>query len=385
MNQEANDNSVGNYLFVLGRETELCFAELKTLLSCFDSEASLSTVASDIAAVHPTKEFDPAWWVDRLGGTRLIAKELATVKELTANSINDLLDVRVREVVISGPNVPALARNQLLKGLKRLRPKLRYREHNDSYAASGLSERLIRREDAAEVLVIKTSEGFIISVVSAVQDTHAWTERDRGLPAVDAIAGMLPPKLARIMVNLAEPARKSADSVLFDPFCGSGQIPIEALRLGWKVLASDSDANAIERTNANLDWAIGNYSLDRTAVLGVAQSVIAATNQIVSPATVDAIVAEPDLGPALRLNDPTPPAFILDRVRDTVADTFVAGRTLLKPTGGLVFVIPKIAGVRIFDRLDSAATSGYILEESFNYARPDARVEREIFVFDHKG
>jgi len=390
-----------NYLFVLGRETELCLAELSTLLSVFDPSAVILTVAPDVAVVHPINNFDPLWWVNRLGGTRLIAKQLATVSALTPEAVNDLLDVRIREVVVSGPNVPPHIRSQILKGLKRLRPKLRYREQADSYAASGLSERLIRRDDAAEVLVIKTGAEFVISTVVAVQNAHAWAERDRGLPAVDAVAGMLPPKLARIMVNLAEPSRHRRDAlsapsadresnglnhsgVLFDPFCGSGQIPIEALRLGWKVRASDLDPNAIERTNANLDWAIGRYELDRTAILDVSQADISSVTQDVSPASIDAIVAEPDLGPALRLNDPTPPAPVLNRVRDTVAATFTAGRTLLRITGGLILVIPKIAGVRIYDRLDAGATSGYILEESFTYARPDARVEREIFVFDKK-
>ena len=353
------------------------------MLSCFDSSADMLNVAPDIAAVHPTKEFDPAWWVDRLGGTRLIAKQLATIPTLTPEAINDLLDVRIHEIVVSSPNVPPHIRSGIVKGLKKLRSKLRYRENSDAYAASGLSERLIRRDDAAEVLLLQVPEGFIVSIVVAVQDVHAWTERDRTLPAVDAVEGMLPPKLARIMVNLAEPARPANQpGVLLDPFCGSGQIPVEALRLDWKTMASDISQGAIERTNANCDWAIGNYRLDPSHLGDIQAMPIVEASTAFAAKSIDAIVAEPDLGPPLRSESQAPSNHVLDSVAKTVTEAFEAGRVLLRPGGRLVFIIPIIAGVRIADRLDESVFSGYLLRETLRYARPDARVERELFIFD---
>jgi len=377
---------LSTYLVALGREAALGDAELRTLLGVTDPAARTSTLAPGVVLVQPAQAFDPVALMDRLGGSRLIAEVIDTVDRAAAGLLSPLIPDGVKELAISSPSLAANTRMKLLLELKHARGGLRYRPNNDAYLASGLSERLIRREDGMELLIVRSGDGsFVIAKVVAVQDARAWTDRDRGLPAVDAVAGLLPPKLARVLVNLAEPARQSESAVLLDPFCGSGQIPIEALRLGWQVRASDLDPRAIERTETNLHWSIDHYQLNQSALLNVSHTDIRDIAKTIPAASVDAIVAEPDLGPALRASDPVPSTAILDRVRNTVAAALLAGRTVLKPNGRLVLVIPKIAGVRIYDRLDAHATSGYILEESFIYARPDARVEREIFVFDHKG
>ena len=46
----------------------------------------------------------------------------------------------------------------------------------------------------------------------------------------------MPPKLARCMVNLARP---KAGSLVFDPFCGTGSILIEAALMGCRILGMD--------------------------------------------------------------------------------------------------------------------------------------------------
>lgn len=463
------------YLVVLGREAELGLAELRTLLQVDDAAATTSTVAPGVVLVQPTDAFDPTWWMTRLGGSRLIARVLGETSMLTADALESFLPEAARELAVSSPSVSVPDRTKLLLKLKRLRPGLRYRPNADAYLASGLSERLLRREDGFELLIVRQADGsYVLAQVVAVQDARAWTDRDRGLPAVDPVAGMLPPKLARIMVNLAEPARPLAKPTvispamlkatmqsavnesgpviasqpvmsdhealttishsllnelsksltggqpdpghgrLLDPFSGSGQIPIEAWENSWNVTASDLDADAVKRTSENLSWAEDRYYQTRVIervkngemmlagvdpeMLTVSslppqfrsesptvfQADVAELPEKLAGQQFDAIVAEPDLGPALRQNDPAPSPAILDRVTNTVAAAFNAGKTLLRPGGRMVIVIPIIAGIRIFDRLDDSVYSGYTLRESLRYARPDARVEREIFVFERK-
>lgn len=429
---------MNQYLFVLGRETKLCFAELETVMSVVDPAATIQNLPIGIALVQrapneaegevgpagektelplpPTIDVDTGvavplrssdrsagWWVGRLGGTRLIARVLDSVPQLTAVTFDAVVPADVRELALSSPTVSARERMKLLVQLKKLRPGLRYRPTDDSYLASALSERLIRRDDSLELLLIPNPTpgvGFMVAQVVAVQDTRAWTERDRGLPSVDPVTGMLPPKLARIMVNLAEPARESREhatsvdlsdsplsshrSTLLDPFCGSGQIPIEALRLGWTVIASDLDPQSIERTKTNLAWT-QERSPDAAKQQWTAfQSDVVELTDHVPAGSVSAIVTEPDLGPPLRSSSAVPTERELDRVTSTIHSAFVTGRALLPPGGRVVIVIPIIAGVRIYDRLDAPATAGYTLEASFTYARPDARVVREIFIFTRK-
>ena len=87
----------------------------------------------------------------------------------------------------------------------------------------GISSRWVTGKGGTEIApaaVAKlklTSEGidlclFVVGDVTHigktthVQDADAWSTRDYGRPRRDILAGMLPPKLARMMVNLATPS-----------------------------------------------------------------------------------------------------------------------------------------------------------------------------------
>ena len=80
-----------------------------------------------------------------------------------------------------------------------------------------------------------------------MQDIESYTKRDRERPKRDAKVGMLPPKLAQIIINLAagqlpeeklqnicdiplgEPIpRRLLGQTVLDPFCGTGVILQEA-------------------------------------------------------------------------------------------------------------------------------------------------------------
>jgi tRNA (guanine10-N2)-dimethyltransferase len=59
----------------------------------------------------------------------------------------------------------------------------------------------------------------------------------------------LDPFLARAMINLSE---INPSKILFDPFCGSGSILIEAALMGFKVIGSDINLKLIKGANLNL-------------------------------------------------------------------------------------------------------------------------------------
>jgi len=60
---------------------------------------------------------------------------------------------------------------------------------------------------------------------------------------------MLKPKLARLLVNLA---RVKPHGKLFDPFCGTGSVLIEAYHLNLKPIGIDVDWKAIKKSEINL-------------------------------------------------------------------------------------------------------------------------------------
>jgi len=63
--------------------------------------------------------------------------------------------------------------------------------------------------------------------------------------------GSMSPKLARCMVNLTG---VTAGDIVFDPFCGTGGILIEAGIMGTKVVGADIDERMVEGTIKNLEF-----------------------------------------------------------------------------------------------------------------------------------
>jgi tRNA G10 N-methylase Trm11 len=111
-----------------------------------------------------------------------------------------------------------------------------------------------------------------------IQDIAAYTERDRARPKRDARVGMLPPKLAQTMINLARGARPQASHpgknetntpLLLDPFCGTGVVLQEAALMGCSILGTDLEPRMIDFTRANLAWLKTQYQTDFSEQLAV--------------------------------------------------------------------------------------------------------------------
>jgi tRNA G10 N-methylase Trm11 len=130
----------------------------------------------------------------------------------------------------------------------------------------------------------------------AIQDLEGYVERDMNRPYSDIKMGVLPPKLARMMVNFAG----LKDGTIWDPFCGSGTILMEAAVLGYNFLGSDIDENALYYSEENIKWLnkngyLGNviYELFKLDVTDPDKEVI----KELKNTKIDAIVCEPFMGP----------------------------------------------------------------------------------------
>ncbi len=129
------------------------------------------------------------------------------------------------------------------------------------------------------IFICKDNQTYVVQTVK-VQDIDAYAARDQARPKRDARVGMLPPKLAQIIVNLAvgelpAEAKQSVCEIppdqpippahfesfrLLDPFCGSGVIPQEALLMGYPAVGTDIDPRMVEFTNQNLAWLKQQYA-----------------------------------------------------------------------------------------------------------------------------
>jgi tRNA G10 N-methylase Trm11 len=190
----------------------------------------------------------------------------------------------------------------------------------------------------AEVLFCSGREYTFISKTVAVHNPFEFQKRDLGRPAQRKIFS-IPPRLAKIMVNLA---MCLPGKVLLDPFCGVGTILQEALVINAHVIGMDINPWCVQASCKNLDWLKLEYDLKEakyTIMLGDARSL---TDKIVEE-TVDCIVTEPDLGPALR-HFPTEAYArrIADKLKPMYCDFLGGAYRALRVGGRLVLVAPLI-------------------------------------------
>jgi tRNA G10 N-methylase Trm11 len=103
-----------------------------------------------------------------------------------------------------------------------------------------------------ELVFVRDGDKTVIAQSIAVQDIEAYAARDQARPKRDARVGMLPPKLAQIIINLAVGTHDVRS--VHDCFCGTGVILQEAMLMGYKAIGSDIDPRMVEYSEENLAW-----------------------------------------------------------------------------------------------------------------------------------
>lgn len=158
---------------------------------------------------------------------------------------------------------------------------------NNDILEKGFELSIIRNKERGEEIYGNTI---------AIQDLEGYVERDMNRPYSDIKMGVLPPKLARMMVNFAG----LKEGTIWDPFCGSGTVLMEAAVLGYNFLGSDIDENALYYSEENIKWLnkhgyLGNvvYELFKLDVTDPDKEVI----KELKNTKIDAIVCEPFMGP----------------------------------------------------------------------------------------
>lgn len=144
-----------------------------------------------------------------------------------------------------------------------------------------------------ELFIIKTDDGAIfIAESNGAQNITAYARRDRNRPRRDAFVGMLPPKLAQIMVNVT--VGNATKATILDPFCGTGTVLQEALLKGYDVCGSDLSQKMIDYTTENIAWLQNKYRITGT-VHSLTQA-DAITYQWPEAQQLDTVVCETYLG-----------------------------------------------------------------------------------------
>ena len=233
------------YLAVLGREPELSVAELEAVF------AGVRQVSPSLAVF----ESESLPEIDRFGGCLKLAIQL---DEKPLEYLSGLTEGKIT-IGVSDYSSKASKKTASLEAMKLKKILTRHGRSvrvvpSDTAVVStatvlhnGMSGKNLRK-----VELIKVNDDWYR--VIGVQDIDAYARRDQGRPARDAKVGMLPPKLAQILINLCGPLKPGA--VVLDPFCGTGVLLQEALLMGYSAYGTDISERMVDYAKKNLEWLV---------------------------------------------------------------------------------------------------------------------------------
>lgn len=309
-------------LLLLGRQPALGLAELESLYGP--------------AVIHPLGDqavlvdIDPCLLAfDRLGGSVKFCKVLSVQPTTRWQDIEDYL------VETAPPHVADMPAGKMLLGLSAYGIPISIQRIEatgltlkKAIRKSGRSVRLVPNKtlqlNSAQVLhnhltgprgwelvfVADTQGNIIIAQTVKEQDIVGYTKRDQMRPKRDAKIGMLPPKLAQIIINLAAGVLDNSEipsvcnpedspstpplalqKTVLDPFCGSGVILQESVLMGYRANGSDIDARMVAYAQENLEWLEQQYDTQYTVQCDVADATMHQW-----PTPIDFIASESYLG-----------------------------------------------------------------------------------------
>lgn len=404
------------FAFILGREQKIALAELQSVLRRFGICFDILSLQHNIAII---KMENAPELINILGGTVSIYEIIKKIdfESLEEEILKDFLQSTGKNFSISdytGKMSPKTI-NDLgikIKIKARKNRSVRFVTGNESELNSAtLYHKIVKTKGEAYGLFISNNDLYLGHLL-ATTSPDEWSRRDYGKPAGDKFSGMTPPKLARMLVNLAlgqirpirpisqiGPIDSDLRPLVVDPFCGSGNILMEAAMLGCYVAGSDISEKAVEDAKANINWLMSNYKCQMSKNNGTMKQ---SNNNFIFQADATSynfndrlqttgdqrivVVTEPFLG------KPKKEKAERGKVQSEVEElkslylSFLNNLSHLKSLSLAVVVFPLIettdgGRISLFDEcIDEIKKLGYNPIESFIYGRDYQIVKREIAV-----
>lgn len=425
------------HIAILGRQPALGMAELEHLYGTdytrwFSDQSALIDVASfSIETIGGTQKAGRVVAELPRGDWRQVSMKIVQIYTQTWTGTEGKItlgisaygfDVSPRDVQKTGI--------VLKQKLKKTGVSLRLIPNTESYlnTATAHHNKLGLSNNKVELIVVRARGGKIVVAESVgSQNITALARRDQGRPKRDAFVGMLPPKLAQIMINLAtsnkqraanqpdnraslansvslahqRTAQEARETVvhndkheqegenprILDPFCGTGVILQEAALMNYAVYGTDLADKMVEYSHANLEWLASSHHLTIDATIAQGDAMDTKWQQ-----PIDAVVCESYLGQPF--SAPPSPAK-LDQVRkncDYIITSFLTNISSQITSGTpLCIAVPawrnntgQFSHLPFINRLNELGYKEYefkhIKAAELLYYREDQVVARELLV-----
>jgi tRNA G10 N-methylase Trm11 len=279
-------------LVILGRQPDLGLAELISLYG--EDKVERINVQAAVIDIDPCN-----FKFDRLGGSTKFAKLLSTIETTDWADIEKFLVTAAPDqsktmpegkmtlgISVYGFNMNfksiLTAGIKLKKAIQKTGRSVRIvpNKTNELSAAQIIHNKLTS-DKAWDLLIIKGQKNTFVAQTIKGQDIEGYTRRDQKRPFRDSRIGMLPPKLAQIIINLAvglipeaeltsicedgseaSPASNNYKLKVLDPFCGTGVVLQEASLMGYSAIGSDFNDRMVDYSIKNIRWLKTEFKIE---------------------------------------------------------------------------------------------------------------------------
>lgn len=408
-------------VLIFGRQPALGLAEVESLYG----GAAVSPVSPQAAII----DVDPCLLAfDRLGGSVKFCKLLTTLDTTDWKQIEKflmqvspghsqtmpegkmLLGLSLIGFSVSIKQIEATGLS-LKKAIKKTgRPVRLVPNKEPELSSAQVMHNKLTSPNGWELIFIKDGMRTVVAQTVKVQDIDSYTIRDRERPKRDSRVGMLPPKLAQIIINLAvgklpedklqnicdiplgeKIPKTPLHKTVLDPFCGTGVVLQEALLMGYDVFGTDLEPPMVDYSNKNVaEWLPTIYGeLPGTVETAVGDATVATW-----PSNIDFVACETYLGrPFTTLPSP-------EVLAQTIADCNLIIKKFLQniqpqlpADARLCLAVPawqtRSNQFKHLPLIDQIGDLGYnrvsfehVRAEDLLYYRPDQVVGRELLIIN---
>ncbi len=257
------------FIFNLGRQSELSLAELYSLFG----EQNVRPMTANLAVLESD---DLPGNMEEIGGSYKVSgipkiidqKDWSRLSEIISEYVKSDKDLTKKitfGLSIYNKELPLKEIHKLGFQIKKKLLKdfgsSRYVENRDQELNSAqIINNKLHKGNNVEVNIISNKNEIWLTKTLFIQNISRYAARDFNRPFRDSRNGMLPPKLAQILINIAAGGQKS---VVLDPFCGTGVILQEAMLMGNDVIGADLNPQMINFSIDNIKWLKTKFNIDQ--------------------------------------------------------------------------------------------------------------------------
>lgn len=254
------------YVAIAGRQPLISLAEIQAL---YDKAARLVGKKLVFFEIDEDGEENISPDINRLGGSLKLGRFFDTdfsklAKFLATAHPEGKITLGISD--FSKQKKSGLAKQksmELKRNLARMGRSVRVITSNEPEISSATAHHNQLGEKAGCFEIFLIDREIYLSL--GTQNITAYTERDQARPARDAKVGMLPPKLAQILINLC--GKLPEGTRVLDPFCGTGVILQEAAIMGYVPYGTDLNERMVEYSKKNLSWLFNKRNQKRFKIL----------------------------------------------------------------------------------------------------------------------